>query len=127
MLAERSFEVILGGLCDENIRSGLRDKLKSDISLEDKEVMRHAAKVIAEEKEMKLKLFGKAMEAEAEDVEVNQVGSEYARDGGRGKNVHFEDKQVGAKKKLNPFAEIEELRSQLRNNDDKVNCTTERD
>ena len=122
MLAERSFEVILGGLRDENIRSALRDKLRYDTTLEDKEIMKLAADVIAAEKERKLKLFGKAMEAETDDVEVNEVTSDFSRDSGRGKSVSFEEKnnQGGTKKKLNPFAEIEELRSQMKSNDDRM-------
>ena len=122
MLAERSFEVILGGLRDENIRSALRDKLRFNTSLEDKEIMKHAADVIAAEKERKLKLFGKAMETETEDVEVSEMASEYSRDSGRGKSVQFGDKtnQGGAKKKPNPFDEIQELRSQMQSNDDRV-------
>ena len=120
MLAERSFEVIFGGLRDENIRSGLRDKLKDDIKMADRKIMKHAADVIANEKERKLKLFGKAVECETEDVEISELASDYSKDGGR--MVKFEDKnkQANAKKKLNPFAEIEELRTEMRSKDERM-------
>ena len=119
MLAERSFEVILGGLRDENIRSALRDKLKGDVTIEDKIVLAYASNVIAAEEERKLKLFGKTIEDETDEIDVNEVLSEYSRDSSR--TVRFEDKkQTGAKKKLNPFTEIEELRNQMVSREDKM-------
>ena len=45
------------------------------------------------------------------------MSSEYSRDSS--KTVRFE-KQAGAKKKLNPFTEIEELRNQMQSREDKM-------
>ena len=72
------------------------------------------------EKERKLKLFGKAVECETEDVEISELASNYSKDGGR--MVKFEDKnkQANAKKKLNPFAEIEELCTEMRSKDERM-------
>ena len=117
MLAERSFEVLFGGLRDENIRSGLRDKCRNQNSLTDTEVLALAAEVIDAEKERKLKLFGKSVESEPEDVEVDEMSLEP-----QVLKVHCEETPVKEKKKLNPFTEIEELRSQMKVRDDRMNA-----
>ena len=122
MLAERSFEVIFGGLRSDNIRSALRDKCRNDHALPDKKVLAHAADVIDAEKERKLKLFGKAVESETDDVEVSEMMSEFSREGGATRSVRFDEQQIKKEKKnkINPFTEIDELRCQIKDNDDRV-------
>ena len=122
MLAERSFEVIFGGLRSDNIRSALRDKCKNDHKLPDKKVLAHAADVIEAEKERKRKLFGKAVESESDDVEVSEMMSEFSREGGATRLVRFDEQQIkkDKKNKINPFTEIDELRCQMKENDDRV-------
>ena len=121
MLKERSFEVIFGGLRDESIRSALRDKLRSDYSLTDLQILRHTTDVVNAEQERKSKLFGveaaaaaaaaKAMKDAESSAEVSEVSSSK------------EEKKE--KKKLNPFAEIDELRSEMRKRDDHVDAKLE--
>ena len=110
MLKERAFEVIFGGLRDENVRSGLRDKLRNDISLTDMQILKHMSDVVGAEDERKAKLFGK--EEEEESVEVNEVTGD----------TREERKEKKEKKKLNPFAEIDELRTEIRKRDDHVDA-----
>ena len=109
MLKERAFEVIFGGLRDENVRSALRDKLRNDTSLTDMQILKHMSDVVGAEDERKAKLFGKVEEEES--VEVNEV-----------QEVRDERKEKKDKKKLNPFAEIDELRTEIRKRDDHVDA-----
>ena len=101
MLATTAFQVIFGGLRDENIRTALREKCRGDQSIEDKVLMKHAAEVIATEQARKQLLFGKDLETET--VQVNALSS---------KQVKFEE--TPKKEKLNPFVKIEELRAEMR-------------
>ena len=57
IFAERSFEVKDGGVCDENIRSELGDKLKGYAAIEDETVLGYASSVIVAEEEQDLRLF----------------------------------------------------------------------
>lgn len=107
MLATTAFQVIFGGLRDENIRTALREKCRGDQSIEDKVLMKHAAEVIASEQARKQLLFGRDLETES--VQVNVLNSTGA---GR-KQVNFTD-DTPKKEKLNPFVKIEELRTEMR-------------
>ena len=111
MLAERSFEVIFGGLRDENIRSGLRDKLRDNTSLTDMQILKHVSDVVDAETERKLKLFGKG---EEEYVEVSEVVEDI--------KTKDEKNDKKEKKKLNPFNEIDELRNDMKKRDDHVDA-----
>ena len=102
MLATTSFQVIFSGLRDENIRSALRERCKDDHAISDKLMVKHAGEVIAAEEERRLKLFGKEPEAE---IQVSAVD----------RRVMFEDPLPTIKKeKPNPFARIEELRTEMK-------------
>ena len=106
MLATTAFQVIFGGLRDENIRTALREKCRGDWSIEDKVLMKHAAEVIASEQARKQLLFGRDLETEI--VEVNAVNSNPGR-----KQVNFAE-DTPKKEKLNPFVKIEELRTEMK-------------
>ncbi len=101
MLAKRGFAVLFSGLRDENVRSALRERCKGDYKMDGKEILKHAADIVAMEKERKAKLFGKKVQF-PEDATVNMVGA-----GG-------DDALSRKKEKLNPFTKIEELRSEMK-------------
>ena len=100
MLAKRSFQVIFGGLRDENLRFALRERCKEDYTLLDKKILRHASEIITAETERKKKLFGKGKSTPAS---VNSVDTEEKKDVG-----------ISKKEKLNPFVKIEELRGEMK-------------
>ena len=112
MLAERSFEIILGGLRDNNIRTGLENKIGERYEMPDRKIMKHAADVVAVETARSMRLFGKTTESEVDEVEVNEIGSDA--------DHHESKSKQPVKKKLNPFTEIEVLRAEIRNKDEKM-------
>ena len=112
MLAERSFDIMLGGLRDNNIRTGLENKIGEKYEMPDGKIMRHAADVVAVETARSMRLFGKAAESEVDEIEVNEIGSDH--------DHHETKSKQPVKKKLNPFAEIDALRAEIRNKDEKT-------
>ena len=103
MLAKRGFTVLFSGLRDENVRSALREKCKGDHNTDGKVLLKYAADIVALEKERKMKLFGKKVQY-SEGAAVNALGA-------AGNDTDALNKK---KEKINPFAKIEELRTEMK-------------
>jgi hypothetical protein len=99
MLMKRGFRVLIDGIRDEGIRNALRERCGGDYKLTKAQLLKHAAEVVAQEKERKARLFGKP--GDKKQVDVNAVTD------GTGENA------ARKKEKLNPFVKIEELRSDM--------------
>jgi len=116
MLSLTAFQVIFEGLREEGIRTALRAKWGENYKMEDKIFMKHAAEVISSEQARKLRLFGKDIEPD-QDVQINAIH------GGGRKQVSFPEEKEVKKEKLNPFAKIEELRTEMRTVERDFHCS----
>ena len=112
MLAKRSFQVIFGGLRDENIRTALREQTKNNHKLSFKAVFLLANNVIQAEDERKKKLFPKKStesKNDTEDVDINVMDA-----GNRDFGAHRK------KEKRDPFVEIDRLRTELKESQNEI-------
>ena len=106
MLMKRGFRVLIDGIRDEGIRNALRERCGGNYRLTKAQLLKHAAEVVAQEKERKARLFGKQGEKKVQFVDRVPVDVNAVAEGGV-------ENAAKKKEKLNPFVKIEELRSDM--------------
>ena len=112
MLKRQGFSALINGIRDENVRMGMREKCAGDIHLTRAAFLKHAADVVAVESERKRRLFPKR-EKQVTCPDINALSTEQLEHLKQMALNTPEPTPKVTKKKLNPFTEIEELRTQM--------------
>ena len=111
MLKKLGFSVLTNGIRDENIRMGIRERCAGNVEITKVTMLKYAAEVVAVEAERKKRLFPKK---QMTPVDINACTAEQLE---QLKQMALNTPETTpprtAKKKINPFVEIEELRTQM--------------
>ena len=110
MLKKLGFSVLTNGIRDENIRMGIRERCAGNMETTKVTMLKYAAEVVAVEAERKRRLFPKK---QTTPVDINACSVEQLEQLKQMALNAPEATPRATKKKINPFTEIEELRTQM--------------